>query len=195
MSAQMDQKTTWCLVCDASRAHLFRTKPPGRPYELIASFDHPASRAHVSDLVADTNGRMPAGGTRGVGVLGSRPGGVHGRPGAEPDTDPKDVEAQRFARDLAATLERGLDAHAYEALVLVAPPRFLGLVKATVSSQVAKRLEETIDKDSGRHGAAGDRAPGPLLARGVSPRAALTPRWSRCPRPCTPAGCCRACSA
>jgi len=147
MSAQMDPKTTWCLVCDASRAHLFRTKPPGHPYELIASFDHPEGRARVVDLVADTNGRKPVGGTRGVGVIGARPGGFHGRPGVAPDTDPKDVEAQKFARDLAATLERGLDAHAYEALVLVAPPRFLGLVKATVSGQVAKRLEETIDKD------------------------------------------------
>jgi protein required for attachment to host cells len=143
----MAQKTTWCLVCDASRAHLFRTKPPGRPYELIASFDHPEGRARVGDLVADANGRKPVGGSRGVGVVGSRPGGFHGRPGAEAETDPRDVEAQKFARDLAATLERGLDAHAYEALVLVAPPRFLGMVKATVSGQVAKRVEETIDKD------------------------------------------------
>ncbi len=147
MSAHMEHKTTWCLVCDASRAHLFRTTPAGRPYELIASFDHPESRARVANLVADTNGRKPVGGSRGVGVAGSRPGGFHGKPGVEADTDPKDVEAQKFARDLAAALERGLDAHAYEALVLVAPPRFLGLVKATVSAQVAKRVQGTIDKD------------------------------------------------
>ena len=143
----MQPKTTWCLVCDASRAHLFRTSPRGHPYELIASFDHPEGRARVSDLVSDANGRKPVGGSRGVGVVRSRPGGFHGTPGVEADTDPKDVEAQRFARDLAAALERGLDAHAYEALVLVAPPRFLGLVKATVSFQVAKRVEGTIDKD------------------------------------------------
>jgi protein required for attachment to host cells len=143
----MQPKTTWCLVCDASRAHLFRTRPPGRPYELIASFEHPESRARVGDLVTDANGRKPVGGSRGVGVAGSRPGGFHGRPGVEPDTDPKEVEAQKFARDLAAALEKGLDAHAYDALVLVAPPRFLGALKATVSDQVAKRVERTIDKE------------------------------------------------
>jgi protein required for attachment to host cells len=143
----MQHKTTWCLVCDASRAHLFRTKPPGHRYELIASFDHPESRARVSDLVADVNGRKPAGGSRGVGVLRSRPGGFHGRPGVEADTNPKEVEAQKFARDLATELEKGLDEHAYEALVLVAPPHFLGMVRATVSEQVAKRVEGTIDKD------------------------------------------------
>jgi protein required for attachment to host cells len=141
----MQQKTTWCLVCDASR--LFRTKPPGHRYELIASFDHPESRARVSDLVADVNGRKPAGGSRGLGVVRSRPSGFHGRPGVEADADPKEVEAQKFARDLAAEMEKGLDEHAYDALVLVAPPHFLGMVRAKVSEQVAKRVEGTIDKD------------------------------------------------
>jgi hypothetical protein len=58
----MQQETTWCLVCDASRAYLFRTKPPGDRYELIASFDHPESRARVGDLAADINGCKPVGG-------------------------------------------------------------------------------------------------------------------------------------
>lgn len=142
----MRRTTTWCLVCDASRAHLFRVGPPAGPFELLSSHDHPGSRAKVGDLVSDAQGRKPVGGSRGDGA-GSRPGGFHGRPGAEPDTDPKEVEAQHFARDLAALLDKGLADHAYEALVLVAPPHFLGLIKATLSDQVAKRVEATIDKD------------------------------------------------
>jgi len=140
------QKPNWCLVCDEGRGHLFREGPPGSGYELIATYDHPEGRARVVDLVSDTYGRKPVGGSHGDG-LGGRPGGFPGRPGAEPDTDPKDVEAQKFARQLAAALGKGLDDHAYEAWVLVAPPRFLGLIKATVGEQVRKRLRATLDKD------------------------------------------------
>jgi len=136
----------WCLVCDESRGLLFREAPPSRAFELFATFDHPEGRARAIDLVSDAPGRKPVGGSHGDG-LGGRPGGFPGRPGVEPDTDPKDVEAQKFARELAAALHKGLDDHAYEAWVLVAPPRFLGLVKATVGEQVKKHLRATIDKD------------------------------------------------
>ncbi len=143
----MQSKTTWILVCDASRAHLFEEREPGGGYPLVASFLHPKSRAHVTDLVTDANGRKPVGVSRGVGMVRSWQGGIQGRPGVEPDTDPKEVEAQKFARELSATLTRGFDDHRYDALVLVAPPHFLGLLKATLDEPVKKRLEGTVDKD------------------------------------------------
>jgi protein required for attachment to host cells len=142
----MDRTTTWCLVCDASRATLFRETTPRRTFEPIESFAHPESRLRVRDLMADAQGRKPVGGSRGDGQ-GSRPGGFHGRPGAEPDTDPKEVEAQKFARDLVATLEKGFDDHAYDALILVAPPHFLGMLRAMLSDRVTRKLVTTIDKD------------------------------------------------
>jgi protein required for attachment to host cells len=140
----MQHKKTWVLVCDASRAQLFEETSPGRHYRTVASFTHPEGRARVSELMADAQGRKPVGGSRGVDT---RPGGFHGRPGAEPDTDPKRVEAQKFARQLAGLLKKGLDDRAYEALVLVAPGKFLGLVKATLDEQVRGRVEATVDRD------------------------------------------------
>ena len=95
----MPETTTWILVCDASRARLFAETGPGRAFSLLASFEHPSSREHVRELMADANGRKPVGGSRGAGVNG-RPGGFHGRPGAEPDTDPKEVET--YAKWLSA---------------------------------------------------------------------------------------------
>lgn len=142
----MAAQTIWILISDASRARLFAETSPGRPYALVASFDHPEGRLHVGDLVSDANGRKPVGGSRGAG-LKSRQGGFHGRPGVEPDTDPKDVVAIKFARGLAETLEKGLDDHAYDALVVAAPPRFLGMMKETITEQVRRRLVHTIDKD------------------------------------------------
>jgi protein required for attachment to host cells len=116
------QKKTWVLVCDAGRAQLFEQASPARHYQPVAAFVHEQSRAHVVDLVTDAQGRKPV-------------------------VDVKQVEAQKFARQLAAVLSRGLDEHAYEALVLVAPPKFLGLLKGSLGEQVRRRLEVTIERD------------------------------------------------
>ncbi len=142
----MDRTTTWCLVCDASRAHLFRETTPRRTFEPIESFEHPESRLRVRELMADAQGRKPVGGSRGDGQ-GARPGGFHGRPGAEPDTNPKEVEAQKFARDLIAMLEKGFDDHAYDALVIAAPPHFLGVLRGMLSDRVERKIVAAIDKD------------------------------------------------
>lgn len=143
----MPERTTWILVCDASRARLFAEAAPGRGFSLVAGFEHPQSRERVRDLMADAYGRKPVGGSHGGGVNGNRPGGFHGRPGVEPDTDPKEVEAMKFARELADALEKGADAHFYDALVITAPPHFLGMLKETITEKVRKRLTHTISKD------------------------------------------------
>jgi protein required for attachment to host cells len=137
--------STWILVCDASRARLLEEKTKGNGFSVLESFEHPESRARVRDLMADAAGRKPVG-----PVPAGRNGGpsaAYGRPGAAPDTDPKEVEAVKFARELAGVLEKGLNDHAYQHLVIVAPPHFLGTMKGTVSTQVEKHLEVTIDKD------------------------------------------------
>jgi protein required for attachment to host cells len=126
------EKRTWILVADASRARLFRGDR-GK-YAMIEEFEHPESRASVRELVSDANGRKPG-------------GGYGHRPGVAPHTDPKDVEADKFAHLLAIHLEKGLHAQAYEALVLVAPPRFLGELKGQLTDQVQKRLTKSIQKD------------------------------------------------
>lgn len=139
--------TTWILVCDASRARLLRADPPKKNLVQLEVFDHAESRAHVRDLVADAHGRKPVGPVPGNTNHGSGQGLGYGRPGAEPDTDPKEVEAQKFARELAETLEKGLNEHAYQHLFLIAPPHFLGLLRGTASAQVKKHIDLTIDKD------------------------------------------------
>ncbi|MGK4003421.1 host attachment protein [Sorangium sp. So ce1036] len=144
-------RKTWILVSDASRAQLYREEPAGKGFTLLESYDHEESRARVRDLMADAAGRKPNGTPGGNGLIPGAGGGAGatylGRPGAAPDTDPKEVEAQKFAHELADVLERGLNDHAYDALVLIAPPQFLGLLRATVTKQVSHRIESSVDKD------------------------------------------------
>lgn len=139
----------WILVADASRARLFRQqqKQKQQPLDHIESFEHPDSRARARDLMADSNGRKPAGPDMGPAYGGRSVSHSYGRVGAAPDTDPKTVEAQKFARELATMLQDGLHRHAYDKVVLVAPPQFLGLLRSTVSNEVSKHIETTINKD------------------------------------------------
>lgn len=136
---------TWILVCDASRARLFQENPGRKGLAQVEELEHTESRARVRDRVTDAQGRKPVGPPPASMVQGQ--GGAHGRPGAQPETDPKEVEAQKFARQLAGVLAKGLNDHAYERLVVVAPPHFLGMIRSMVSPQVKKHIEVTIDKD------------------------------------------------
>src|SRR5262245_174830 len=132
-------QNTWILVCDASRARLLVEQGRRRDISLLESFEHADSRAHGRDLTTEAPGRKPVGPVPAARVGGQ--GGAYGRPGAEPDTDPKDIEAQKFARELAARLDKGRSDHAYERLVIAAPPRFLGMLRGTLDDEVTKMIE------------------------------------------------------
>ncbi len=129
----MADRKTWILLCDASRARLFTNNGHGGLLEM-AAFAHPGSRAHVQEMVSDRPGRRSD----------TTPG--H-RSGLGTDLEPKEVEALKFACDLALELKRGLNRHAYDELVLAAPPHFLGLMRQCLDVQVAHRVAATFDKD------------------------------------------------
>jgi protein required for attachment to host cells len=133
----MAQSTLWILVCDASRARLFQMAQPEQ-LKLLEELDHPSSRVKSRDLMADTNGRKPN---------GQAAGQTDQRPGAAPDTEPKEVEAMKFAQELAKMLDKGRVENQFDRLVLAAPPHFLGLLKGTLDDQVQKLLAHSVDKD------------------------------------------------
>ena len=138
----------WILIADASRARLFREHPARTPYQLIEAFDHPDSRARARDLTSDANGRKPVGPSAG-GAYGARSVslGAHGRVGVAPDTEPKEVEAQKFARELADRLAHARAQNAFDEVVIVCPPHFLGVVRGALDGQVSKHVAAWIDKD------------------------------------------------
>lgn len=122
--------TTWILVSDACRAKLFQEQR----HEILefADYIHPQSGSHTDQLISGEAGR------RGQGTRGGT--GDGSRPALSATMPPKEVEAGRFARELADVLREGLSSHRYSALILVAPPHFLGLLKASLDPQVRKCL-------------------------------------------------------
>ncbi|MHC4548841.1 MAG: host attachment protein [Planctomycetota bacterium] len=131
----MKAKGTWLLVCDASRARIFGVDTRRKSIELLQEIDHPPGRARASEIVADKAGHVQQSGSGGR------------RAAMAPPTDPTDVEMRRFARRLGDLLEKGFDEHRYDRLFLVAPPRFLGMLREDLNASVARSVVATLDKN------------------------------------------------
>jgi protein required for attachment to host cells len=131
----MTMTETWVVVADAARARILRLERASGRLEALAEERHDESRAKASELMADRPGRS---------LDSSHAGGRHAM---EPHTDPKAVERQRFARQLAAELDRAAQAGRFQDLVLVAAPGMLGELRAALSDHVATRVRQEIGKD------------------------------------------------
>lgn len=106
----------WVLVADRSRACLFHALPDGlRPWPTVASFVHEQGRLSDRDLQSDAPGRL------------ARFGGASS--GVESQEDRAHVEARRFATQLVDYLDHARHSRRFDRLVLVAPPKFLGVLR------------------------------------------------------------------
>ena len=134
---------TWFVVGDSARARIFvqETSVGSAPVDrtihgrVLETLEHPEARGTVRDSVTDRAGR--------VRQIGS-PGKVAAL--AAP-TDPKDVVATAFARVLAKRIEKGRVDHEFDRVVLVAPPRFLGILGKVLGTETEKCVVDRIDKD------------------------------------------------
>lgn len=64
-----------------------------------------------------------------------------------PHTDPKEIEAARFAGEVAETLRQAREGGRFEFLALSAPPHFLGLLRKEFDRHTRERLVVCRDKD------------------------------------------------
>lgn len=133
---------TWIVVTDASRARLFSADVSSmidQP-KLIGRLSHQASRAKGSSVLSDRPGRSAK--RSGAGRFST----------ADRKPEPKDVEAEHFAQELARVIEQGRNRREFDHLALAAPPHFLGLLRSNLSPQAKKHLTACVDKDYTRKG-------------------------------------------
>src|SRR5262249_37110282 len=109
----MRKRETWLLVADAAEARLLRLDAAEGGLEVVEELQHVESRTKAGELLSDRQGRT---------FDSSHVGGRHAM---EPRTDPKAIERQRFARQLATALGRAAEAQRFQELVLVAEPTML----------------------------------------------------------------------
>lgn len=125
--------THYILVADAARARIIGSDDAFEEAEEIEDFVHPSGRARARDLVTDQNTTST-----------SIPTGPRSQ--IEP-SDPQEVETRRFAQMLAERLHRARAAGAFQSLVLVAPPKFLGLLREELDAPTARLVVGSVDKD------------------------------------------------
>ena len=115
---------TWILVADAARARLFEMPRRGADPVELACYASPDSHSPDSQ---HERGRLPR---------------VHesngpNRHAIEPKTSLREKHAQRFANTLGAIVQKGRLEGRYDKLILVAPPRFLGVLHDSLDEQTA----------------------------------------------------------
>jgi protein required for attachment to host cells len=129
----MKRNDTWVLVADASRARLFRIGD-----------DHHLEPAYAHDIVGSDLQSREMGSDR-PGRMYDRKGG--GRHAAEPPTDLKRHAKFELAHEVAAILDAERKKNAFEQLVVVAPPQFLGDLRASMPDHVQHLIVREINKD------------------------------------------------
>jgi protein required for attachment to host cells len=125
----------WLVVANASKARIL--EEPDRPgaYVHIADLVHTQSRQKGSELETDAPGHVP--------------GGAHGTGSSSYDhrLDVRERERDRFARQIATTLNAAIAAGHCAGVVLVVSNPFLGHVKSHLSEQARKALLRCVASD------------------------------------------------
>ena len=132
-------KRLYVLVADSSMARFFKAKTPVRSIEEILDHPHREGRQKNSEIYTD------------------RPGSNHGGAGGyqtyDRETD-EDPENARFARELGEYLSKARHKGRFDKLILVAPPKFLGVLRNHLSKECLGAVMKSIDKDLVREDAA-----------------------------------------
>lgn len=125
---------TWVVVASAARARLFEVGGRHDPWTEVADLVNAEDRLARQAFTSDEPGR----------AVNSARGQHHTM---EPTVDPKERAAGQFARELVGKLESGLYEKQFEGLVMVAPPHFLGLLRAQMGDALAGVVQREIGKD------------------------------------------------
>lgn len=124
----------WILAADSTEARLFTRDKKHDPLVEHRDWLHPESRSPGRDLEDDRQG-----------TTFSSQG--YDRSENQKPTDPKTREAQDFARELAQFLDKARARGEFQALSIVAEPRFLGLLRERLDHGTRELVDREVDKN------------------------------------------------
>jgi len=122
------------LVADGSRARFLNAADGGSPLMETGDFVHPESRLREQDLVSDGTGSGKDSGGYGMHSIGHEKE-AHRR------------QQENFARELCREIDRLSGKGGLHRIYLVAPPGFLGHLRAALGKQSAKLVAGEINRD------------------------------------------------
>lgn len=128
---------TWIVVADSVRARIFQRDGRWQQLNEFQDLIHPESRLRNGDL--RTGGRGEQQQSAGQSSHASNW-----------ENSPAETEATRFAQEVARALQQGRNDGAYEKLVLVAAPAFLGRLRDKLDPATAHCVVQELDKNWAR---------------------------------------------
>jgi protein required for attachment to host cells len=129
------QGNTWVVVADAHHARILDVEDAGLPAKLRHTI-----RSTSDGKAKDESGDLPE--------VGDHPKHASAHKGALHQSGaPSDEAEHRFAKELVRMLERGLAEESFRHLVLVAPPKLLGILRENLSRGLSERLNASEHKD------------------------------------------------
>jgi protein required for attachment to host cells len=133
MSVLSIHEGEWVVVCDGAKALILENAGDAKFPNLKTRdvFEHKALATH--DLGTDKPGRSHSS----VG---------HGR-SAVAQTDWHDQAEQEFLADLVKKLDGAVEQHKVKTLIIVAPPRALGMIRPLYSVALRAAVRAELDKD------------------------------------------------
>jgi protein required for attachment to host cells len=132
--------TAWILVVERAKALIYESHGPGLPLKCVSELDNPRGRLREREVNSDRPGRAF-----------DRVGG--GRHAHSSEEDVADHDARTFVAQLIEQLEQGRSRHAFVRLVLVAPPKLLGMLRAAMPEALGAMVAATLPKDIAHRGA------------------------------------------
>jgi protein required for attachment to host cells len=126
---------TWILAADNARARIFEVEGVRTNFHEIQDFVNEAGRDYNRDLRTDAKGRFYGKGERDQAHT------------ADPDVDAVRHETELFSKQVGEYLEKGRTEHRYDQLFLIAYPKFLGMLRQSMSEEARQLIKDEIPKD------------------------------------------------
>ena len=124
----------WIINMNSSLCKIYDYQKSPAKLTLVREFSHPESRVKTGDLLtSDKPGHYKAGATQ--------------RGTFSQQTDPKDVEVDNFAREIAKHLDQARNQNKYDQVVIITAPHMNGLLLHHIDKHVKDLVTHTIQKD------------------------------------------------
>jgi len=126
------------VVANSSKARVLLAEDAHSPLIENADYVHPQSRLREQDLVSDGSGSAADSGGFGKHSMGHEQATKH-------------KQAELFAQEIGAEIDKLRRITDLRRIYLVAPPKFLGLLRTSISKQCHELLHGEVNKELVTH--------------------------------------------
>ncbi len=123
----------WVVTTDSNTCRIYHyTKKPTQ-LTLLKELSHPENKLRDIELTSGKPGHYKT---------NTATHGAYSQP-----SDPKEIKADDFSREIAKELDHGRNTNAYKSLIIIAPPHMNGLLCHHINKHVKGLIAHTIEKD------------------------------------------------